>query len=104
MIQLPFPPLTDTGRGGANAFDIRRYLYQVIDTLNRFLRDSESDGVRTTVNLSELPNLPAGNTGKGSAVIMGRDTDRYYVLIDSAGSMWTGTMIGGARTISWHEK
>lgn len=77
-------------------------MYQVADTINMFFRDLDGGGVRATLSLSELPNLPTGATA-GAALILG-STDRYYVLIGDTGRLWTGTMHGGEATVTWREK
>ncbi len=102
MIQLPYPPLTDAGKNGVGAFDVRRYLYQMVDELNRYLRSGEEqESVRATTNLKELPNLPEDASGRGAVMIMGGNGYLYFVLVDSTGAMWSGTRTGGEKSISW---
>lgn len=98
MIQLPLPSLSNP------QFDVRRYLYQTIDNLNRFLRENDNNGFKVLNNIKEdLPNIPL-NVEKGIAAIIGSGNDHYYILIGSTGDLWTGVLLSGDQNISWYKK
>lgn len=53
-----------------------------------------------------LPNIPAGCSGyyRHMTFDYGSSGDKYFLLIDSVGRMWTGTQLNGNATITWREK
>lgn len=55
---------------------------------------------------NHISNAPTGYSGYGRGIMFGDPTskDRYYLLIDSNGKLWTGTALGNATTITWREK
>lgn len=55
---------------------------------------------------NHISNAPTGYSGYGRGILFGDPTskDRYYLLIDSNGKLWTGTALGNATTITWREK
>ena len=55
---------------------------------------------------NHIGNAPTGYSGYGRGIMFGDPTskDRYYLLIDSNGKLWTGTALGNAKTITWREK
>lgn len=69
-----------------------------------------SDYLRITGDVSHaFTNPPTGwVAGKdyGRAIIIGRDTDsdRYYIVITSTGTLWLGCALNGSTTITWYEK
>ena len=55
-----------------------------------------------------LPNTPDGWDGfpYGRAIVMGKETnsDRYYLLIQGNGNLYTGCALNGAEAITWYNK
>lgn len=56
--------------------------------------------------MSDLPNKPSGVTSWGRGLRFGAnaDADKYYLLVDGNGKLFTGTQLNGATKITWYEK
>lgn len=56
---------------------------------------------------ASLTNTPSGYSGYGRAIEIGSTgttKDKYYLLIDSTGRLYTGVQLNTATTITWKEK
>lgn len=60
----------------------------------------------SSISTNDLPNKPSNWSGYGRALRWGvpSSTDKYYLLIDSSGKLFTGAQLNGASTITWYEK
>lgn len=75
-----------------------------------FIKDIENELSQTAIVISggNLPNVPDewSASPHGRAIVMGKETnsDRYYILVQSNGNLYTGCALNGSEKITWYKK
>ena len=78
------------------------------DSINTRLTNLENRHVNefSSISIDDLPNKPSGWSGYGRVIRWGSSSssDKYYLLVDSNGGLYTGAALNGAATITWKAK
>lgn len=61
-------------------------------------------GIRIGNDISKIHNVPTSCTGRVRFIQFIDASDNYYILIDSAGKLFTGCALNGNSQITWYEK
>lgn len=82
-----------------------KYSYKSIDARLTSLENRHVNEF-SSISINDLPNKPSGWSGYGRVVRWGiaSSSDKYYLLIDSSGKLFTGIAMNNASTITWAEK